>query len=119
MIMAQWLALMKKVLAHLSDTALTAKKFIKEYGLRALTKEDFPKVKEMVKEADTMHNVPIKFRGKRIDTGEYVFGDLLQGVVTKIVNSFAEYFVDKESVAELAGYDENGNEVYKSRSKLR
>ena len=98
---------------------MTAKKFIKEYGLRALTKEDFPKVKEMVKEADTMHNVPIKFRGKRIDTGEYVFGDLLQGVVTKIVNSFAEYFVDKESVAQLAGYDENGNEVYKSRSKLR
>ena len=73
-----------------------------------------------------MKNVPIKFRGKRLDNGKYVFGDLVRGLgkdlyydenVTRIAfgNGFNEirYIeVDPETVTQLLGYDANGEEIY-------
>lgn len=53
----------------------------------------------------------IKFRGKRVDTGEFVYGDL--------AHNFGEMFVgnrkvDPDSVAQLVGYDKDGREVYET-----
>ena len=61
--------------------------------------------------------VPYKFRGKRLDNNEYVYGDLLQGVFTKILTSSGEYFVDPYTVAKLVGYDRDNNEVYKGQKR--
>ena len=59
---------------------------------------------------------PIKFRGKRVDNGEYVYGDLIQAVTMSsfpgIVVEDVVYDVDPESVTQLIGYDSNGKEVY-------
>ncbi len=80
----------------------------------------------------------IKFRGKRIDNGEFVYGDLqthfrtdgktkvfvirtwerLDDWVVVVPNKsviVAEYYerpVEPDSVAQLVGYDSAGNEVY-------
>lgn len=60
----------------------------------------------------------IKFRGRRIDTGEFVYGYLIQKFsnfrVAKfyIYHNLVIYEVDPESVAQLVGVDSNGNEVY-------
>ena len=73
-----------------------------------------------------MKGLPIKFRGKDIRNGKYVFGDLIHGFddewkynenVTRIAfgNGFNEIVyveVDPETVAQLVGYDAEGNEVY-------
>ena len=61
--------------------------------------------------------VPYKFRGKRLDNNEYVYGDLLQGVFTKILTSSREYVVDPYTVAKLVGYDRDNNEVYKGQKR--
>ena len=61
---------------------------------------------------------PIKFRGRDIDSGEYVFAEL--GQVSEEINpgylSFITegdvYTVDSDSVVQLVGYDANGKEVY-------
>lgn len=62
---------------------------------------------------------PIKFRGRNIDTGEFVFGDLrIIGIRPHIFKEAQCYYdeelieVDEDSVAQLVGYDANGNEVY-------
>ena len=68
---------------------------------------------------------PIKFRGKRIDNGKFVYGWLIRkssrvGVhFNRHIAIFNEWdspinavFVEPESVAQLVGYDANGNEVY-------
>lgn len=63
-----------------------------------------------------MKGVPVKFRAKT-EKGDFVYGDLIQGryieCVPKIkpVGKRAVY-VDKDSVAQLCGYDADGNEVY-------
>ena len=61
----------------------------------------------------------IKFRGRNIDTGEVVFGDLrIIGIHPHIFKEAQCYYdeelieVDKDSVAQLVGYDVNDNEVY-------
>ena len=70
---------------------------------------------------------PIKFRGRRLANGEWVYGDLLQfkgkpAIISNVgeliyyaatkqgLRGIAE--VEPESVAQLVGYDEDGYEVY-------
>ena len=64
-------------------------------------------------------NRPIKFRGRNIDTGEVVFGDLrIIGIRPHIFKEAQCYYdeelieVDEDSVAQLVGYDRDGREVY-------
>ena len=58
---------------------------------------------------------PIKFRGIDWETGEYVYGDLIQGNYDEVCPRIkprkkkARYVKD---VAQLVGYDANGKEVY-------
>lgn len=59
----------------------------------------------------------IKFRGRDIETGEYVYAEL--GQVSAEINpeylTFITddvYTVDTESVAQLVGIDSSGKEVY-------
>ena len=63
----------------------------------------------------------IKFRGKRLDNGELIYGDILHyGKYEICIRSY--HFPDKESfstlpvysnsVAQLVGYDADGAEVY-------
>ena len=55
----------------------------------------------------------IKFRGVRVDDGEFVFGDLLQQPTCRIVNADGEFEINPESVAQLAGFDYvTGEEIY-------
>ena len=51
-----------------------------------------------------MKNIPIKFRGKKVDDGEFIYGDLMQGAFTCIVTVNGEYKVDPKSVRQLVGY---------------
>ncbi len=59
---------------------------------------------------------PIKFRGKRVNNGEFVFGDLMHMTGNRIGIIFdkrvAAVEVDPDSVAQLVGYDHDGREVY-------
>ena len=59
---------------------------------------------------------PIKFRGRDIKTGEFVFGDLINSIPSVslpcIVIEDVVCDVAPESVAQLVGYDANGKEVY-------
>ena len=58
-------------------------------------------------------NVPIKFRGRDENTGEFVYGDLCQTLSTpSIVNCEGRFFVKPDSVAQLVGYGKDGREVY-------
>lgn len=64
----------------------------------------------------------IKFRGKRIDTGEWVFGDLLQdGDLSFIVGSLKEFMdtpvneclVNPDTVGQYTGFkDRTGMDIY-------
>jgi len=60
--------------------------------------------------------IPIKFRGKA-ENGEYVYGDLMQGNYDESAfrikpRKKRPVYVDKNSVAQLVGYDVDGKEVY-------
>lgn len=69
-----------------------------------------------------MKGVPIKFRGRDIVSGEYLFGDYVsrdEGCAIRIRHQTDlfkmheyEITVDPNSVAQLVGYDADGNEVY-------
>lgn len=52
---------------------------------------------------------PIKFRGKRVNNGEFIYGQLTH-VHPKFYVGGRE--VKPESVAQLVGYDCDGREVY-------
>lgn len=58
----------------------------------------------------------IKFRGRRIDTGEFVYGDLMHMTGGRIGIIFdkrvAAVEVEPESVAQLIAVDINGRDVY-------
>ncbi len=63
-----------------------------------------------------LKGIPIKFRGKA-ENGEYVYGDLMQGNYDESAfhikpRKKRPVYVDKNSVAQLVGYDSNGDEVY-------
>lgn len=59
----------------------------------------------------------IKFRGKRIDNGEYVFGDLIQLPPVRIINEIGEFAIDAETIAQFCGYDDiSGEEIYSGDS---
>ncbi|MBR5913974.1 MAG: hypothetical protein IKZ58_06400 [Selenomonadaceae bacterium] len=69
-----------------------------------------------------MKNVPIKFRGEDIISGEYHYGDYVtrsEGCAIRVRENDKlfdlheyEIAVKPESVAQLVGYDANGDEVY-------
>ena len=58
---------------------------------------------------------PIKFRGRDLDSGEYVFFNL-EDILLDVAGSYSEYVglhnIDPDSVTQLVGYDKNGKEVY-------
>ena len=57
-----------------------------------------------------------KFRGRSFETGEYVYGDLIQGdngVYIKRWEDGVEVEVDNDTIAQFSeGYDLNGEELY-------
>ena len=62
--------------------------------------------------------IPIKFRGRDVETGEYVYADLGQ-VSSEYDPNYLTFIIGEEvhaiisnSVAQLVGYDANGDEVY-------
>lgn len=55
----------------------------------------------------------IKFRGKRIDNGEFIYGDLLTGDGEFTIDSGSLLaMVEPDSVSQLVGFDKDGNEIY-------
>ncbi len=55
----------------------------------------------------------IKFRGKRIDNGKWIYGDLLQTEIKEIFFNGALYKVDLKTVGQFTGYkDKNEKEIY-------
>lgn len=65
--------------------------------------------------------IPIKFRGRDLDLGEYVYGEFGQGATSgepmiyfydKDAQQWVGAAVDPDSVAQLVGYDVDGKEVY-------
>ena len=62
-------------------------------------------------------NRPIKFRGRDIDTGEFVYAELGQ-VSAEISDEYLSFItddmhlVDADTIAQFVGYDRDGNEVY-------
>lgn len=64
-------------------------------------------------------NRPIKFRGVSLDTGEFIYGDLRIIGIRPHIFKEAQCYYDEElieihpdTVAQLVGYDRDGNEVY-------
>lgn len=61
---------------------------------------------------------PIKFRGRDLDSGKYVYGFYVTGAGDKpfilVTNAQGQYLrpVAPDTVAQLVGYDKNGKEVY-------
>ena len=59
----------------------------------------------------------LKFRGRDIDTGEFVYAEL-GGIVEEIKDGYFTFrianlpVVEISSIAQLVGYDQNGQEIY-------
>ena len=53
-----------------------------------------------------------KFRGKRFDNGELIYGDLSVSSRPAIGNGKEWFLVEPESVAQFVGFDTDGNEIY-------
>lgn len=53
-----------------------------------------------------------KFRGKRFDNGELIYGDLSISSRPAIGNGRDWFLVEPESVAQFVGFDADGNEIY-------
>lgn len=63
----------------------------------------------------THTKIPIKFRGKRIDNGEFVYGDFVTNSVGDnfiVGEQFIWNPVEPDSVSQLVGFDKDGNEIY-------
>ena len=58
----------------------------------------------------------IKFRGKRVDNGDLIYGDIAHTEIGILMKGFE---VDPESVAQFVGYDKNGAEVYEGDTVIR
>lgn len=62
-------------------------------------------------------NIPLKFRGVDIDTGDFVYAELGQ-ISEETRPDYVTFLIDglpvvrTDSIAQLLGYDEDGNEVY-------
>ena len=61
--------------------------------------------------------IPIKFRGKRLDNGEYVYGDFVHSVPMSSFTGIIDedgfvHEIKPDSQKQLVGYDSNGDEVY-------
>lgn len=68
-----------------------------------------------------MNDIPIKFRGVDVFSKKLVYGDYLSPTdsttlstfgLPQIINNKGIHFVTADSVAQLAGYDDNGEELY-------
>jgi len=57
--------------------------------------------------------IPIKFRGRR-PSGEWIYGSYVKGEKYSYIidNEHGQCLVEPGSVAQLVGYDKNGDEVY-------
>ena len=63
-----------------------------------------------------MKGVPVKFRAKT-EKGDFVYGDLIKGHYIEWMPKIKpakkrSVHVDKDSVAQLIGYDADGKEIY-------
>lgn len=63
-----------------------------------------------------MKGVPVKFRAKT-EKGDFVYGDLIKGHYIECIPKIKpvkkrSVHVDKDSVAQLCGYDADGKEIY-------
>lgn len=62
--------------------------------------------------------IPIKFRARNIDSGEFVFAELGQVSAEinpdylTVINDEGIYTIDADTLSQLAGYDMDGREVY-------
>lgn len=68
--------------------------------------------------------IPIKFRGRRIDNGEFVYSVYVKSVPMSSFPGIVDdddyiHDVDPDSIAQLVGYDANGKEVYEGDTVLR
>lgn len=64
----------------------------------------------------------IEFRGKRIDNGEYIYGDLFTSCRGKRFiwgDNLELEEVEPNSVSQLVGYDANGKKVYEGDTVIR
>lgn len=64
-----------------------------------------------------MKKIPIKFRGRCVDNGEYIYGVYVKSVPMSSFPGIVDdddyiHDVDPDSVAQLVGYDVDGKEVY-------
>ena len=53
-----------------------------------------------------------KFRGKRLDNGEIIYGDLSVTNRPAVGNGKEWFLVDPETIAQFVGFDSDGNEIY-------